>query len=362
MSSLSKIGRVCCLALGSVSLVYLWYVRRCFGYLKSLGYDHPPPSFLLGNLAEFASPANSIPQKQQKRSEKEETPPPAIAHYSKTLQRWRAKYGKIYGYYEGHSPVLVLADADLVADLFLGGQSKMHASHRRTFPMSKPSSHPSADVFLANGIKWLRMRHALEKVMLNARNVAKCMRYLDESFTSVFTSQKDEEQNCNDTVYKRAKLLMVQSMFLVVFGTDLEHFVSQEPRVGGRTVHSSSPSTRKKLPVDHLKNTRLVAHQFHKAFIDFESFSPLKFAAMIVPELAFVWRAIDLKLKPFVNAFLFRCDYLADPMHFFYVSFINKYLMYKYLLNDFTVSNVKLTSKNNFVNAFFLKMCLKTVN
>jgi hypothetical protein len=73
------------------SLAYLLYVKACYGYLSSLGYDNPPPRFLLGNLAEFASSENTTGKNRK-----------AISHYSKTLQRWTRTYGKIYGYYEGH--------------------------------------------------------------------------------------------------------------------------------------------------------------------------------------------------------------------------------------------------------------------
>ena len=123
------------LALGSLSLAtlaYLLYIKRSYRYLESLGYDGPSPRFLLGNLTEFVSKENSIEKNKSSRRT------PAIPHYSKTLQRWTRFYGKVYGYYEGHSPVLVLADADLVAEVFLN-QNKLLA-YRRSFPMSKHSS------------------------------------------------------------------------------------------------------------------------------------------------------------------------------------------------------------------------------
>jgi hypothetical protein len=85
---LKKIGII----VGSLSLAtiaYLLYIKRCYSYLKRLGYDGPKPKFLLGNLAEFVSNANSTNLDAK------------VAHYSKTLQRWTKTYGKIYGYYEG---------------------------------------------------------------------------------------------------------------------------------------------------------------------------------------------------------------------------------------------------------------------
>ena len=109
-----------------VSVSYLIYLKKCYRYLKSLGYDHPPVKFFIGNLFEFASQENSIELGPSK---------PVVSHYSKTLKRFTSKYGKIYGFYEGHSPVIVLADVDLVIEFFVN-QSKL-TSFRRSFPMYK---------------------------------------------------------------------------------------------------------------------------------------------------------------------------------------------------------------------------------
>jgi hypothetical protein len=302
--------------LGSVSLAslaYLLYMKTCYGYLSSLGYDHPPPRFILGNLAEFSSAENST------------TSSSPVSHYSKTLQRWTRTYGKIYGYYEGHSAVLVLADADLVGEVFLG-QNKLHA-HRRSFPMSKPSGDANADVFLSNGIKWLRMRYGLEKVMLNSKNVARCLAYLNESFSVVFSAKNTTDTNSRFDMYKHAKLLMIESMFMVVFGTSLNEFANQEPRVS--TALCESARDGRELLHDatsDLFHARLVAHKFHDAFLDYESFSVLKFMAMMVPELSAVWRMVE-KCKRLINAHVYRFECLADPMDFFYESFIFKYLL-----------------------------------
>ena len=71
---------------------YIIYIKRCYKYLKSIGYDGPLPTFFVGNLMDFVSKENSIRGNSSKS---------AISHYSKTLQRWTKTYGKIYGYYEG---------------------------------------------------------------------------------------------------------------------------------------------------------------------------------------------------------------------------------------------------------------------
>lgn len=78
---------------------YIIYIKRCYKYLKSIGYDGPLPTFFVGNLMDFVSKENSIRGNSSKS---------AISHYSKTLQRWTKTYGKIYGYYEGHFSLFYL--------------------------------------------------------------------------------------------------------------------------------------------------------------------------------------------------------------------------------------------------------------
>ena len=353
-----------------VTLGYFYYVRRCFGYLKSLGYDGPPPSFPLGNLAEFQSAENSVSfeqEEKEKRSRSGRKSKPSVSHYSKTLQRWTKTYGKIYGYYEGHSPVIVLADVDLVTEVFIN-QSKLH-SFRRSFPMSKESHEVDSNVFINNGIRWLRVRYGLEKIMLNNKNVSRCLEYVEESFKLVFLKQPDlKKSQKRFSISKRSKLFMVRTMFSVLFGTDFDEFINQQhldfstnrvvttsnhqtPNTSNQadtsfasqldfdlntsasndsvtstvvttSVSESSSSSDK---AANLTNASLVAGKFQEAFDDFESFSILKLMAMLMPELRKLWLGLE-KSKELFNRHIFYVPYFADPMNWIYVNFLNKHL------------------------------------
>ena len=169
------------------------------------------------------------------------------------------------------------------------------------------------------------MRYGLEKVMLNSKNVSRCLEYLNESFSNLFPFNQLKPLS-SDTfdIYRHSKLLLIQTMFSVVFGSGLNEFVNEEPRL------DLAASFGKKLaanynPRSDQYHTQLVAHKFHDAFVDYESFSPIKFLALVLPELELVWRILDSS-KRLISASIYPFRYLADPMDFFIVTFVQKYL------------------------------------
>ncbi|CAM4848055.1 unnamed protein product, partial [Rotaria magnacalcarata] len=72
--------------------------------------DGPTPTFFLGNVQDFA----------------------AIKRISISIRNWTQQFGRIYGYFEGHTPVLVVSDPHLLHQIFREHFSKFHS--RRQFP------------------------------------------------------------------------------------------------------------------------------------------------------------------------------------------------------------------------------------
>ncbi|GIY20841.1 cytochrome P450 3A4 [Caerostris darwini] len=77
--------------LAVVVVLWLIYRKRCFYYLKDNGIPGPEPNILFGNMLEFVN----------------KTP-------IKCLEEWFEKYGKVVGYYLGTTPVVLIADVDLL--------------------------------------------------------------------------------------------------------------------------------------------------------------------------------------------------------------------------------------------------------
>ena len=186
--------------------------------------------------------------------------------------------------------------------------------------------------------------------MLNNKNTARCLEYFDKSFKNTFISSlKSNETVENFDLGHQVKLLMVQTMFSVIFGSELENFFATEKRIS----------------LSNLEQTHLVANKFTEAFVDFESFSLLKFLTMMTPELKLIWISLN-NFKRFFNTYIFTLSYFSDPMDWFYKNFIIKNLsIYKNMnsyrdfskremsnsIEDFNVEDLKRTGQSFFSNS-----------
>ena len=148
--------------------------------------------------------------------------------------------------------------------------------------------------------------------MLNNKNTARCLEYADERFAHTFVKQEGALAKNDFNIHNRVKLFMVQTMFNVIFGTDLDTFIDETSQFN-------------KTKFTNLHHTQQVANKFGDAFHEYESFSLLKFFAMTLSELAVLWRFMD-KFKRFFNAHVCRVGFFSDPMDWFVENFINKHL------------------------------------
>ena len=113
---------------------YLLHMKRCYNYFKRLGIKGPEPTFLFGNVSDFV---------RTKR-------------ISMSIRNWSEQYGRIYGYFEGHTPVLVVSDPDILDEIFIKHFSKFHS--RRQFPLEDRRTSKGVHLFSATGNEWRRQR------------------------------------------------------------------------------------------------------------------------------------------------------------------------------------------------------------
>ncbi|CAF1214313.1 unnamed protein product [Rotaria magnacalcarata] len=178
-----------------VLAIYLIHIYRSYSFFKNLGIDGPTPTFFLGNVQDFA----------------------ATKRISISIRNWTQQFGRIYGYFEGHTPVLVVSDPHLLHQIFREHFSKFHS--RRQFPLEDRSARIGVHLFSATGSEWHRQRNIIQsafspskmKRMIPSINdcLGDLMTKLDESIRT--------EPNGFD-IYKLYKSLTMDVIWRCCFG------------------------------------------------------------------------------------------------------------------------------------------------
>ena len=69
---------------------------------------------------------------------------------------WSKDYGRVFGYYEGYTPVLSVSDPDILREILVKDSNNFN--HRKPFPLAP---RKSLGLFLENGEQWHRSRTLL---------------------------------------------------------------------------------------------------------------------------------------------------------------------------------------------------------
>lgn len=185
-----------------LSVVYLIHVYRSYLFFKKLGINGPRPTFFLGNVLDFA---------RTKR-------------ISVSIHNWTQEYGRIYGYFEGHTPVLVLSDPNISEHIFLKYFSKFHS--RRQFPLEDRSTERGIHLFSATGDEWRRQR-AIISPTFSASNIKRMIPMINECVNSLMMklieSANAEPEGFD--IYKLYKSLTMELIWRCCFGikTDMQN-------------------------------------------------------------------------------------------------------------------------------------------
>lgn len=86
---------------------------------------------------------------------------------SNTLRKWTCEFGKTYGYYEGHLPVIVTSDLDFINEVFIKQYSNFMA--RKIYPWQFSDNSPKMDLFLSSNKRWKRMRNIINPTFSPAK-------------------------------------------------------------------------------------------------------------------------------------------------------------------------------------------------
>ena len=181
--------------------VYLLHIQRCYSFFKQIGVNGPQPTFLLGNLADFV---------RTKR-------------ISVSIHNWTSQFGRIYGYFEGHTPVLVVSDPDVLHNIFIKHFSKFHS--RRQFPLEDRRTTKGVHLFSATGDEWRRQR-AIINPTFSPLKIKRMLPMIDDCI-STFINKLEESMKTSSKgfdVYRLYKSLTMDLIWRCCFGikTDMQ--------------------------------------------------------------------------------------------------------------------------------------------
>nr|ATW72310.1 cytochrome p450 CYP3045C19 [Brachionus calyciflorus] len=179
------------IGLGIIYLFKIWYSYRIF---KRLGVKHVNYNFFYGNYKELLERKSN----------------------SNLIREWSEKYGKTYGYFEGHMPILVTGDLDIIQEIFIKQHSNFSAKKKRIVAAS--DDHPSVNLINSVGLRWKRMRNIMNPTFSSAKmrelspDLVKCTDRLIE----ILENEQEKEINITNFL----KRFTMDSIWNCAFGVD----------------------------------------------------------------------------------------------------------------------------------------------
>jgi cytochrome P450 len=180
-----------------IIIAYLWHIRKAYDYFIRLGIPGPPPVFFFGNFLEIIK-----------------TKGVAIA-----IKQWTNKYGHIFGYFEGHRPMLVISDPDIVQDVFIKSFSKFHS--RRPFPFVNPQAK-FVDLRDSLALRWKRQRFVLNSAFSSVK-LKQMSPLIHHSVHSLMTKMVEEcDKGEPFDIYAYFKRFTMETIWSCGFGIDID--------------------------------------------------------------------------------------------------------------------------------------------
>ncbi|CAF0806821.1 unnamed protein product [Didymodactylos carnosus] len=177
-------------------LTYILRIFTRYQYFKQRNIPTPPYEFFYGHLRAIWN----------------------VQSRSKLMQEWTRIYGKIYGIFEGTTPVYVVSDVDFLQDVFIKQFSNFYA--RRPTVAFNLSSSPNASVLDANGLKWKRQRSVINPTFssLKLKQMSPLINDCVDQIMSKLAEHYESKQEFN--IYVLYKRLTMDVICRCAFGVD----------------------------------------------------------------------------------------------------------------------------------------------
>jgi cytochrome P450 len=136
-----------------------------------------------------------------------------------SIKQWTEKYGRIFGYFEGHTPILVVSDPDILQDIFIKSFSNFHS--RRTLPLEDRHAK-DVSIFSAPGLRWKRQRFVINPTFSSAKlkQMTPLIHHSIESFMTKIAEEHKKNQPFD--IYAFFKRFTMDTIWSCAFGLDTD--------------------------------------------------------------------------------------------------------------------------------------------
>ena len=192
------LGVVC----GLFGIVFAFFLYRKYvahQFLKSLSIPGPKPHWLFGNVLSLVE---------------EGTRHLVIAD-------WTKNHGKVFGYYEGPKPTIVISDVNLVQQVFVKQFPNFHGRKMFSFQPNPDTATTGVHMFFSRGSRWKRLRTIISPTF--SANKLRAMTPLVDKCLTDFMDLIDKKAATNKefNIFDCYRFLTLDTISECAFGIEL---------------------------------------------------------------------------------------------------------------------------------------------
>nr|QVK45580.1 cytochrome P450 [Brachionus paranguensis] len=176
-------------------VIYLIRVIWKYQYFKQRGIKTPRHTFIFGNYFDLKKNKNE----------------------SENVYKWTLQLGKTFGYFEGHSPVLVTSDLEIISEVFI--RQFTNFSARMKNPMEGADSRNLNHLMRSSKCRWKRMRSVMNPTFSKQKleNMGPLLiECIDRLINKIKASPKNKL-----SITKVLKKLTMDSLWKCTYGIDM---------------------------------------------------------------------------------------------------------------------------------------------
>ena len=204
-----------------VIIAYLWHIRSAYDFFTNLNIPGPRPTLFFGNFLDVIK----------------------TRRLSQNIRAWTKTYGRVFGFYEGHTPVLVVSDPDILQDVFIKSFSNFHS--RRLLPLTDEKAK-RVSMFIANGLRWKRQRYIINPTFSSSK--LKQMTPLVHRSIQMFMKKMSEEYDKKQPfdIYNYFKRFTMDTIWSCGFSidTDMQNNINDPYLVHSQRIFGENVNVR----------------------------------------------------------------------------------------------------------------------